>query len=97
MTTTLPVIRGCRLQKYSKVPGWVKVKENVSPVSSPGDRKVLAIDVTVWASSSRLVQVTVVPAFTVSAGALNPWARISTRAVSICAGASSGRPAAGPP
>ena len=68
----------------------MKVKENVSSVSRPGDRKALAVDVTVWASSSWLIQVTVVPAFTVSAGVLNPWPRISTCVLSIWAGAATG-------
>src|SRR6266404_6373888 len=36
------------------------MKENVSSVSRPGDRKALAVDVTVWVSSSWLIQVTVV-------------------------------------
>src|SRR5262252_5340535 len=65
-TTTDPVMCGCSEQKYSKVPGVVNVKENLSSVSSAFERKAPAdVDVTVWGMSSSLVQVTVVPAFTV--------------------------------
>src|SRR6266851_7934427 len=56
---------GCREQKYSYAPGVVNVNENLSPVSSAFDLNSLAFEATVCGISSSLVQVTVVPAFTV--------------------------------
>src|SRR6516225_5873225 len=56
---------GCREQKYSYVPGVVNVNENLSAVSSAFDLKTLLLEATVCGTSSSLIQVTVVPAFTV--------------------------------
>jgi hypothetical protein len=39
-TITIPVMCGCTAQKYRYLPGLVKVKENLSSVSRPPDRKV---------------------------------------------------------
>src|SRR6266516_4586655 len=60
-----PIMCGCNEQKYSYVPGVVNVKENLSPVSSAFDLNSLSLEATVCGASSSLIQVTVVPAFTV--------------------------------
>jgi hypothetical protein len=62
-TTIVPVMCGCKEQKYLYVPGVVNVNAYVPSVSSSLDRKLLG-DITVCGMSSSLVQVTVVPAFT---------------------------------
>src|SRR4051812_43984790 len=64
-TTIVPVMCGCKEQKYSNTPGVVNVKENLSAVSSNFDLNSLVLDVTVWGMSSPLSHVTVVPADTV--------------------------------
>src|SRR6266403_5982173 len=61
LTTTLPTIRGCIVQKYSYSPGAVKVWEKVSSVSSAADLNFPSFSRTVCGVSSALVQVTVVP------------------------------------
>src|ERR1700719_9649 len=53
-------------QKYSYVPGLLKVNENFSSVSSTLDLNVLSVLTAVWGISSRFVQVTVVPTGTFS-------------------------------
>src|SRR6185437_8200716 len=63
-TTIVPVMCGCKEQKYLYVPGVVNVNENLSSESSGFDRT-FGIDTTVCGMSSSLTQVTVVPAFTV--------------------------------
>jgi len=55
---------GCTEQKYWYAPGVVKVNENLSPVSSAFDLKSFVLEATVCGTSSSLIQVTVVPAFT---------------------------------
>src|SRR4029450_3404563 len=64
-TTIAPVMCGCKEQKYSYVPGVVNVNENLSFVSNAFDLKSLLLEATVCGTSSSLIQVTVVPAFTV--------------------------------
>src|SRR5450631_2068183 len=64
-TTIVPVICGCKAQKYGNVPGVANVNENVSSVSIAFDRNAMVFDVTVCGMSSWLTQVTVSPAFTV--------------------------------
>src|SRR5437870_8003725 len=65
---------GCKEQKYSYVPGVVNANENLSFVSSAFDLKSLLLEATVCGTSSSLVQVTVVPAFTViCCGAKANW------------------------
>src|ERR1044072_1083175 len=61
-TTIVPVICGCKEQKYLYVPGVVNVNENLSSLSSGFDLKLLG-DTTVCGISSWLVHVTVVPDF----------------------------------
>src|ERR1700751_1889567 len=53
-TITIPVMCGCTAQKYRYLPGLVKVKENLSSVSRPPDRKVrgLSSETTVCGVSS---------------------------------------------
>src|SRR5437660_5264823 len=63
-TTMAPVMYGCTEQKYWYAPGVVKVNENLSPVSSAFDLKSFVLEATVCGTSSSLIQVTVVPAFT---------------------------------
>src|SRR6516165_1168097 len=78
---------GCREQKYSYVPGVVNVNENLSPVSSAFDLKSLLLEAMVCGTSSSLVQVTVVPAFTVMrCGVKVNWS-ISTSVSAACADA----------
>src|SRR5215470_2344966 len=62
-TTIVPVMCGCKEQKYLYVPGVVNVNENLSSLSSGFDLKLLG-DTTVCGISSTLVHVTVVPDFT---------------------------------
>src|SRR5215475_2293977 len=64
-TTIVPVMCGCKEQKYLKMPGVVNVNENLSSLSSALDRKLLS-ETTVWGMSSSLVQVIVVPDLTFS-------------------------------
>src|SRR6516164_5040387 len=64
-TTIVPVICGCKEQKYLKAPGVVNVIENVPSESSTFDRKLFG-DTTVCGMSSSFVHVTVVPALTLS-------------------------------
>src|SRR4029450_4261882 len=64
-TRIAPVMCGCKEQKYSYVPGVVNANENLSFVSSAFDLKSLLLEAIVCGTSSSLVQVTVVPAFTV--------------------------------
>src|SRR5499427_728150 len=78
---------GCKEQKYSYVPGVVNVNENLSPASSAFDLKSLLLEATVCGTSSSLVQVTVVPAFTVKrCGVKVNWS-ISTSVSAVCADA----------
>src|SRR5262249_32762448 len=63
-TTIVPVMCGCKEQKYWYVPGVVNVNENLSSLSRAFDLKLMVVDVTVCGMSSSLVQVTVVPDFT---------------------------------
>jgi hypothetical protein len=51
-TTMVPVICGCKEQKYSYVPGVVNVNVNLSSVSSGLDLNCLVVDVTVCGMSS---------------------------------------------
>src|SRR6185295_14989108 len=67
---TVPVMCGCREQKYPNCPGLANVNEKRSPVSSTFDLNTPSLDTTVWGMSSPLVQVTVVPALIVTTGAL---------------------------
>ena len=64
-TTIVPVMCGCKEQKYLYVPGVVNVNAYVPSVSSSLDRKLLG-DTTVCGMSSSLVHATVVPAFTLN-------------------------------
>src|SRR5262249_61153427 len=64
-TTIVPVICGCKEQKYLNAPGVVNVNEKLPSVSSAFDRKLLG-DTTVCGMSSSFVHVTVVPALTLS-------------------------------
>src|SRR5215472_12274023 len=61
-------MRGWIEQKYSYSPGAVKVCEKVSSVSSAADLNFPSFSRTVCGLSSALVQVTVVPGATTSAG-----------------------------
>src|ERR1041385_8440399 len=70
-TTTVPVMCGCIEQKYSYVPRSWKTNENFSSVSSALEPNFLSVLVTVCGTSSRFVQVTLVPAETVNAEGLN--------------------------
>src|SRR5215831_14185865 len=83
----VPVMCGCKEQKYSYVPGVVNVNENLSFVSSAFDLKDLLLEAIVCGISSSLIHVTVVPAFTVTRrGAKANWS-ICTSASAACAGA----------
>src|SRR5213079_3281309 len=73
-TTMVPVMCGCKEQKYSYMPGVVNVNENLSRVSSALDLKTLVLEATVCGTSSSLIQVTAVPAFTLMrCGAKANW------------------------
>src|SRR4249920_2740300 len=74
-------------QKYGKVPGVLKVKENCSSVSSTLDLNTLSGLTTVCGISSRFVHRTVVPALTVSSAGPNVKLSILTSIVSgfVCA------------
>src|SRR5262249_36700933 len=85
-TTMTPVMCGCSEQKYAYVPGVVNVKANLSSVSSAFDLKSLLLEVIVWGASSSLIQVTVVPAFTVMRWGTNANWSISTSAAAAGAG-----------
>src|SRR5215467_9321405 len=63
-TTIVPVMCGCKEQKYWYVPGVVNVNENLSSLSRAFDLNAMVVDVTVCGMSSSLVQITVVPDFT---------------------------------
>src|SRR6516165_3304729 len=84
-TTMAPVICGCREQKYSYSPGVVNVNENLSFVSSAFDLKTFLLEVTVWGMSSSLVQVTVVPAFTVRRWGAKAKLSMFTSVAVVCA------------
>src|ERR1700704_2613468 len=81
----VPVMCGCKEQKYSYVPGVVKVNENLSFVSSVFDLKSLLLPTTTLGMSSSLTQVTVVRAFTLTrCGAKMKWS-ICTSVSAACA------------
>lgn len=63
-------------QEYSKVPLLVKVKVKVFPLAMSGELKLS--DLILCAAESLLVQVTAVPAFTVSVAGLNAKLSILT-------------------
>jgi hypothetical protein len=65
-TRIVPVMWGWSEQKYSYVPGVLNVNENLSSVSSALLLNSLVLEATVCGMSSSLIQVTVVPAFTVT-------------------------------
>src|SRR5262245_65153902 len=65
-TTMVPVMCGCSEQKYWYTPGVVNVNAYLSSVSSALDLNVRVLDATVCGMSSSLIQVTAVPAFTVT-------------------------------
>ncbi len=73
-TTTVPFIEGWIEQWYGYVPAWANDCENEAPVASwvevngTGDP---ASDAISWGALSSLVQVTVVPVFTVMVAGLN--------------------------
>src|SRR5262249_3746025 len=77
-TTTCAVISGCSVQKYTYVPGLVKVWRYTSPLSRPGEVNSCMVDVTVCGSSSRFTHVTVVPTGTFTIAGLNLWWLITT-------------------
>src|SRR6266550_3252381 len=81
LTTTLPTIRGCIVQKYSYSPGAVKVCVKVSSVSSAADLNFPSFSRTVCGLSSALIQVTVVPGATTSIGGVKLKLSIFTAAV----------------
>src|SRR6476661_791154 len=83
--TIVPVICGCKEQKYLYVPGVVNVNENLSSLSSGFDLKLLG-DTTVCGISSSLVQVTVAPDFTFSSCGPNVKLPILTTASSARTG-----------
>ena len=64
-TTTVATIFGWTEQKYLYVPGFAKVKENCSSVSSALDLKASLVLTTVWGSSSLFTQVILAPTGTV--------------------------------
>src|SRR5262252_7989226 len=74
----LPCMKGCRSHVYGYSPAAVKVCEYSSPRSRPADPKFPVSNVTVWVSSSRLTQRTVVPTGTVMVGGRNLESWIST-------------------
>jgi len=76
---------GCKEQKYSYVPGVVNVNENLSLVSSAFDLKSLLLEATVCGMSSSLIQMTVVPAFTVTRCGANANSSIFTSVFATCA------------
>src|SRR4029077_2494158 len=82
-----PVMCGCKEQKYSYVPGVVNVKENLSFVSSAFDLKNLVLDATVCGTSSSLIQVTVVPVFTVTCCGVKVNWSMSSSGPAACADA----------
>jgi hypothetical protein len=63
-------------------PGLLKMKENVSSVSSAFDRKAPFVSTTVCGMSSLLTQVTFVPGATVRAAAVK--VKLSIRTVTTC-------------
>src|SRR5215204_243179 len=64
-TTMRPVIFGCSEQKYWYAPGASNRCENCPSVSSTGDLNFCSVLTTTWGTSSRFVQVMVVPTGTV--------------------------------
>src|SRR6187401_791353 len=88
---TLPVIFGWSEQKYGNVPAALNVNENVSLVSSTFDLNTLSVLTTVCGMSSRLTQVTVVPAGTVSSAGPNVKLSILTSFVPVPACAPTAR------
>src|SRR6266403_1265107 len=94
LTTTLPTIRGCIVQKYSYSPGAAKVCEKVSSVSSAADLNFPSFSRTVCGLSSALIQVTVVPGATTSIGGVKLKLSIFTAAAFAAAG-TVGSPAEG--
>src|SRR6476620_147901 len=85
-TTTVPVMCGCRVQKYSYAPGVVNVKEKLSAVSSVFDLKSFELETTVCGESSSLTQVTVLPGFTTIRFGEKAKPSISTCVSAACAG-----------
>src|SRR5450631_3210112 len=85
-TTIVPVICGCKAQKYGKMPGVANVNENVSSVSMAFDRNAMVFEVTVCGISSWLTQLTVSPAFTVICCGLKVKLSIFTSMVAAWAG-----------
>src|SRR6266851_5710636 len=77
---------GCSEQKYLKSPAVAKVNEKVPSVSIVFDLN-LPADTTVWGMSSRLVQVTVSPTFTLISVGAEVILSIDTVTVSACASA----------
>src|SRR3984893_17568196 len=84
-TTMAPVMYGCTEQKYWYAPGVVKVNENLSPVSSAFDLKSFVLEATVCGTSSSLIQVTVVPAFTATRCGMKACWSIFTSVSAACA------------
>src|ERR1700692_3166489 len=81
-------------QKYSYVPGLLKVNENFSSVSSTLDLNVLSVLTAVCGISSRFVQVTVVPTGTFSSAGPKLKLSIFTSVVSgFCCAAAGKLPA----
>src|ERR1700723_2846083 len=79
-TMIFPVILGCIRQKNGYSPGSVKRNWNLSSVSSAADLNLPCVLSTVWGMSSRLTQVTRVPAFTVIAPGVKAKLSIFTSA-----------------
>src|SRR3982075_3048325 len=86
-TTMVPVMCGCREQKYSYAPAVVNVNENLSLVSSAFDLKSLALEATVCGISSSSIQMTVVPAFTTTRCGAKAKLSIFTSVSAACADA----------
>src|SRR6188474_2185456 len=90
-TTMRPVILGWIEQKYSYAPGASKRRENCSSVSSTRDLNFCSVLTTLWGTSSRFVQVMVVPTGTDAVGGLKLKLSITTSwPVAVCVSSSSG-------
>src|SRR3954468_4081622 len=89
-TTILPTMCGCSEQKQSYSPGVLNVNEKRPSVSRALERKDRSLAAMVCGMSSSLIQVTVVPAVTVSVGGENVKLSTCTSAAVVIGAAASG-------
>ena len=89
-TTMRPVILGWIAQKYSYAPGASKRWENCSSVSSTDDLNLCSVLTTLCGTSSRFVQVMVVPTGTDAFAGVKRKLSIRTSWAAVCISGSSG-------